>query len=139
MGRGFVGTQRERALLQTYNSQLAGAKSAKVTPVTRVVNLLKEMSATLNKEQEEDEALYDKLACWCNNNKYEKTGSSDAANAKISDLEATIEMLTAKSKELNTKIKQLESDVAADKAALAEATAQREKQLKEFHAMELDN
>merc|ERR1712139_148794 len=70
---------------------------------------------------------------------YEKGGSSDAANAKISDLEATIEMLTARSKELNTKIKELETEVAADKAALAEATALREKQLKEFHAMELDN
>merc|ERR1719453_533732 len=135
MGRGFVGTQRERALLQTYNSQLAGAKSAKVTPVTRVVNLLKEMSATLNKEQEEDEALYDKLACWCNNNQYEKKGTSDAATAKIADLEATIEMLTARSAELNTRIKELEKEFKADKAALAEATALRQKQLKEFHAM----
>jgi len=103
--------------------------------VTRVVNLLKEMSKTLNSEQEEDEALYNKLECWCNNNKYEKNGASDAATAKIADLEANIEMLTARSKELNTKIKELETEFAADKAALAEATAMREKQLKEFHAM----
>jgi hypothetical protein len=48
-------------------------------------------------------------------------------------------MLTARSKELNTKIKELEANVASDKAALAEASALREKQLKEFHAMELDN
>jgi septal ring factor EnvC (AmiA/AmiB activator) len=139
VARGSVGAEQERSLLQTYNNQLSGSSSSSkgVTPVTRVVNLLKEMSATLNKEQEEDEALYDKLACWCNNNKYEKTGSSDAANAKISDLEASIEMLTARSKELNTKIKELEAEVAADKAALAEATALRQKQLKEFHGMEL--
>jgi len=103
------------------------------------VNLLKEMQDTLNKEQEEDEALYDKLACWCNNNKYEKSGSSDAATAKISDLEASIEMLTARSKELNTKIKETEAEVAADKSALAEATALRQKQLKEFQSMELDS
>jgi predicted transcriptional regulator YheO len=104
-----------------------------------VVNLLKEMQKTLNKEQEEDEALYDKLSCWCNNNKYEKNGASDAATAKISDLEASIEMLTARSKELSTKIKELEAEAASDKAALAEATALRQKQLKEFQAMELDN
>jgi len=143
MTRGAAGAEQERSLLQTYNSQLSGSatgsKAKGVTPVTRVVNLLKEMQATLNKEQEEDEALYDKLACWCNNNKYEKTGTSDAATAKIADLEATIEMLTARSKELNTKIKELEAEVASDKAALAEASALREKQLKEFHAMELDN
>jgi septal ring factor EnvC (AmiA/AmiB activator) len=136
---GSVGAEQERALLQTYNTQLSSADAKGVTPVTRVVNLLKEMSKTLNKEQEEDEALYDKLACWCNNNKYEKNGASDAASAKIADLEAKIEMLTARSKELSTKIKDLEAEFAADKKALAEASALRAKQLKEFQAMELDN
>jgi len=135
--RGAAGVAQERSLLQTYNKELNGAKG--VTPVTRVVNLLKEMQNTLNKEQEEDEALYNKLACWCNNNKYEKNGASDANNAKISDLTATIEMLTARSKELSTKIKELEAEFASDKAALAEATSIRKKQLSEFHAMELDN
>merc|ERR1719331_1374860 len=141
--RGVVGAERTQALLQIYERQLSGSladsKVGGVTPVTRVVNLLKEMAATLNKEQEEDEALYNKLACWCNNNEYEKKGSADAATSKISDLEATIEMLTARSGELKTKIKELETEVAADKAALATATKLREKQLKEFHAMELDN
>merc|ERR1719162_2444035 len=135
--RGATGAEQERSLLQTYDKQLTGSKG--VTPVTRVVNLLKEMQKTLGKEQEEDEALYDKLACWCNNNKYEKNGASDAATAKIADLEANIEMLTARSKELNTKIKELEAEFASDKAALAEATALRKKQLKEFQGMELDN
>merc|ERR1719162_2913318 len=135
--RGFAGAEQERSLLQTYNNQLTGTKG--VTPVTRVVNLLKEMQKTLGKEQDEDEALYDKLACWCNNNKYEKNGASDAATAKIADLTASIEMLTARSKELNTKIEELEAEFAADKSALAEATALRKKQLKEFHGMELDN
>jgi len=124
-------------LLQTYNRELSGSKGE--TPVTRVVNLLKEMSKTLNKEQEEDEALYNKLDCWCNTNKGEKNEASDAATAKIADLTATIEMLTARSAELNTKIKELEAEAASDKSALAEATGIREKQLKEFHGMELDN
>mmetsp|Transcript_106911 Transcript_106911/g.168966 ORF Transcript_106911/g.168966 Transcript_106911/m.168966 type:complete len:737 (+) Transcript_106911:52-2262(+) len=140
--RGIVGAEREKSLLQTYNQQLSGSvgsSKSKDTPVTRVVNLLKEMSKTLQKEQEEDEELYHKLACWCNNNKYEKNEASDDANSKISDLEATIEMLTAKSKELKTKIAELEKEVAADKAALAEALALREKQLKEFHSLELDD
>merc|ERR1719162_1311785 len=130
-GRGHVGAEQARSLLQTYNNQLTGSKG--VTPVTRVVNLLKEMQKTLNKEQEEDEALFNQLSCWCNNNKYEKNEASDAATAKISDLEANIEMLTARSKELNTKIKELEAEFASDKAALAEATALRKKQLKAFH------
>jgi len=138
VARGAIGAEQERSLLQTYDNQLSGG-SAKATPVTRVVNLLKEMSKTLNKEQEEDEALFNQLSCWCNNNKYEKNGAAEAATAKIADLEATIEMLTARSSELNTKIKELEAGVASDKAGLAEASALRAKQLKEFHGMELDN
>merc|ERR1719146_13024 len=126
--------------MQTWNKVLdAEQQGAEVTPITRVVNLLKEMQVTLKKEMDEDEELYDKLACWCNNNKYEKNEAIEAAEAEIASLEANIEMLTARSKELNTKIKELETEFAADKSALAEATALREKQLKEFHAMELDN
>jgi len=143
LSRGSTGADHASALLQQYSNELSGSvatsKAKSVTPVTRVINLLKDMSKTLNTEQDEDESLHDKLACWCNNNKYEKTGSSDAATAKIADLQATIEMLTARSGELKTKIKELETNVASDKSALATATAQREKQLKEFHAMELDN
>ena len=33
-------------------------------PVTKVINLLKDMQAQLQKEQETDEEVYDKLACW---------------------------------------------------------------------------
>jgi len=137
--RGSAGAEHAAALMQTYNKQLTGSTSKGSTPVTRVVNLLKEMQNTLNKEQDEDEALYKQLACWCNNNKYEKNGASDAATSKIEELTASIEMLTARSKELNTKIKELEAEFASDKAALAEATALRKKQLKEFQTMELDN
>jgi chromosome segregation ATPase len=140
--RGVVGAERQKSLLQTYDQELNGngeKSKAQNTPVTRVVNLLKEMKHTIEKEQEEDDELYHKLSCWCNNNKYEKTEASDEASSKISDLEATIEALSAKSKELMTKIAELEAGVAADKAALAEATALREKQLKEFHSLELDD
>jgi hypothetical protein len=135
--RGSAGSERERSLLQVYDRELSNSKG--VTPVTRVVNLLKEMQKTLNAEMEEDEALYDKLACWCNNNKYEKNGASESAEGKIAELEATIEQLTSKSSELNTKIKELEAEVASDKATLAEAAALRKKEVEEFHKMELDN
>jgi septal ring factor EnvC (AmiA/AmiB activator) len=145
-GRGSFGQSQERSLLQTYDRELSGEgvdafNGAKVkdTPVTRVVNLLKEMSATLSKEMEEDESLYHTLACWCNNGEYEKSEFIEATEAKISELQSTIESLTAKSAELATQIKELETEVAADKAALAEATELREKQQQEFHGSELDS
>jgi len=137
MGRGYVGKERETALLQTYNRELENSKG--VTPVTRVVNLLKEMTATLNAEMEEDEGLYKKLSCWCNDNVYAKKLSSEANKEKIEELTHTIETLTARSSELKTRIAELEAEVAADKKALAEASAVRKQQLKEFQKMELDN
>lgn len=126
----------QSSLLQTWSKAL---DQTSATPVARVVNLLKEMAKTLQKEMDEDEDLYKKLDCWCNTNQYEKNESISEAEAKIAELEALIESLTAKVAELTAKIKELEDEVAADKKALAEASALREKQIQEFHGGELDN
>lgn len=112
LGRGHVGLERESSLLQEYNKELSNTKD---TPVTRVVNLLKEMAKTIQKEQDEDEELYHQLSCWCNDNVYEKKQSAEANQQKIDELTHTIERLTAKSAELKTKIAELEAEVAADK------------------------
>jgi hypothetical protein len=137
--------QGEEALVQTWGETLDGSlietgvrANAKVTPVTRVVNLLKDMQGTLQTEMDEDAALYDKLACWCNTNEGEKGTAITEASAKISDLTSTIESLTAKTAELTETIKQLEADAAQGKSALASATALREKEAKEFQGQETD-
>jgi len=101
--------------------------------------LLKEMTNTLDKEMEEDEGLYKKLSCWCNENVYAKKLSSEANQGKIESLTADIERLTARSTELKTKIAELEANAAADKSALADASGIRKKELAAFHEMELDN
>merc|ERR1711933_568970 len=90
------------------------------------------------KEAEEDEEIYDKLACWCETNDKEKTKAIADAGAKIEDLTTKIEELTAASARLNTEIKNLESEVAKNQEALDKATAIREKQLAEFNAEEKD-
>jgi len=131
----------QSALLQTYTKALDGEDAmGKVegTPISRVVNLLKEMGATLKKEMDEDEELYEKLACWCNNNKYEKNEAIEAAEAQIADLEAKIEALTAKIAELKTLIAETTKDLAANTEELNTATELRQKQLKEMHGYELD-
>jgi chromosome segregation ATPase len=92
----------------------------------------------LEKEAEEDEEIYDKLACWCETNDKEKTKAIADAEAKIEDLTTKIEELTAASARLNTEIKNLESEVAKNQEALDQATAIREKQLAEFNAEEKD-
>merc|ERR1711976_660277 len=107
-------------------------------PVSKVITLLKDMLKQLEKEAEEDEEIYDKMACWCETNDKEKTKSIADAEARISDLTVKIEELTATSARLNTEIKNLEKEVAANQEALDQATAIREKQLAEFNAEEKD-
>merc|ERR1712038_251453 len=112
--------------------------AAKNRPVSKVITLLKDMLKQLEKEAEEDEEIYDKLACWCETNDKEKTKSIADAEAKIEDLTTKIEEYTAASARLNTEIKNLESEVAKNQEALDKATAIREKQLAEFNEEEKD-
>merc|ERR1719453_337135 len=131
---------QEDALLQTWGEQLDGTQhgaSASSTPISRVVGLLQEMAATMKKEMDEDEELYEKLQCWCNNNAYEKNQAIEAAEAKIADLTSTIEALTAKSESLKITIEKTAAELESDKQALAEATETRNKELKEFQGVEV--
>ena len=114
------------------------AEAAKKRPVSKVITLLKDMLKQLEKEAEEDEEIYDKMACWCETNDKEKTKSIADAEARISDLTTKVEELTASSARLNTEIKNLEKEVAENQAALDKATAIRQKELAEFNAEEKD-
>merc|ERR1719515_266579 len=112
--------------------------AAKNRPVSKVITLLKDMLAQLEKEAEEDEQIYDQIACWCETNDKEKTKAIADAEARIADLTSKIEELTANSARLSTEIKNLEKEVAANQAALDQATSIRQKQLAEFNAEEKD-
>merc|ERR1719262_924450 len=81
-------------------------------PVTKVINLLKDMGEQLEKEADEDEEVYEKVSCWCTTNDKDKTTSIADAEARITALTASIEELSAASSRLNTEIKNLEAEVA---------------------------
>jgi len=113
-------------------------EEAKNRPVTKVITLLKDMQKQLEAEAEEDQAIYDKMACWCTTNDKEKTKAISDAEERIASLTAAIEEGTGKSAALTTEIKNLEKEVAANQAALDKATSLRQKQLAEFNAEEKD-
>merc|ERR550534_2940851 len=112
--------------------------AAKNRPVSKVITLLKDMLKQLEKEAEEDEEIYDKMACWCETNDKEKTKAIADAEAKITDLTTKIEELTASSSRLGAEIKNLDKEVAQNQEALDKATAIHEKRLAEFNAEEKD-
>jgi len=110
----------------------------KAYPVSKVVTLLKDMAAQLEKEGEEDEEVYDKMACWCTTNDKEKTKTIEDAEAHIADLGTTIEATTSQSARLTTEIENHEADLSKAQKALNEATSLREKQLADFTDEEKD-
>merc|ERR1719486_588448 len=94
------------------------------------------MLKQLEKEAEEDEEIYEKLACWCETNDKEKTKAIADAEALIEELTSTISELAATSARLSTEIKNLEGEVKEEQDALDQATAMRAKELAEFNEAE---
>lgn len=107
-------------------------------PVSRVIELLKQMATELAADAKNDEEVYDKMACWCTKNEREKTQSIKEANASVKQLTAQIESLTAQTSRLTTEIEDLNKEIASNRQALDKAQTLRTKQLAEFTAEEKD-
>jgi chromosome segregation ATPase len=108
----------------------------KSNPVAKVVNLLKDMQAQLQKEQDQDQEIYDAMACWCETNNKAKTKAISDGDMKSKDLAAAIEEYTAKSAQLKVDIEESDKEIKASTDAIAKATAIREKEASEFHEEE---
>jgi len=127
-----------RLFLTTTAVSAITLQDAKNRPVTKVINLLKDMSKQLQQEAEEDQEVYEKMQCWCTTNDKEKTQAIRDAELLIDQLSGTVEELVAQSSRLNAEIQNLEKEVAANSAALEKAQALRTKQLAEFNQEEKD-
>jgi len=113
-------------------------EAAKARPVSKVINLLKDMKKELEAEGEADEEIYEKMVCWCETNDKEKTKAIADADQKISDLTTLIEELSATSARIQEEIKNLEGELDKNQKAMDKATAMRFKGLDEFNAEEKD-
>merc|ERR1719311_1809630 len=109
------------------------ATAAKNRPVSKVITLLKDMLKQMEKEGEEDEEIYDKVACWCETNDKEKTKAIADAESMITDLTSKIEEYTAMVARLTTEIKNHKEELAKLNGSLEKATAIRQKELAEFN------
>jgi len=107
-------------------------------PAARVVAMLRDMKEQLEKENEEDKDIYEKMQCWCTTNDKEKSQAIKDAEERIDQLNSTIEELSGKAARLDTEITNLKEELASNQQALAEATKMREKQLAEFTQAERD-
>merc|ERR1719454_1430988 len=107
---------------------VAGVQATKVTPMEQVVKLLKDLSAKVAAEGQEDAASYDKYACFCHDQASDKLYAIEKSKAKIKDLEAQIKKLDADIAELNEEIKKLSKKISALEDEIKEKTEIRDKE-----------
>jgi len=108
------------------------------SPIRKVVTMIEEMKATVEKEGKEDLKAYDEYKCWCSTNGEEKKIAIEYATEQIADLEAFIGEAAGTEGKLKTEISSLQGDIASDNAAIATATGVREKEADEFALEEAD-
>jgi len=102
----------------------------------KVVRLLQDMQAELQKELDDDRAVHGKLTCWCSDNDKEKTQAIETGTQRSEQLKATMDEATAKVLELKAKRKSTMDDLYADQKSLGEATALRMKENQAFQKTE---
>jgi chromosome segregation ATPase len=116
----------------------AAALTVEDRPIMKVVRMLQDMEAELKNELKDDKEVHEKITCWCNTNRKDKTSAIEMATAKIAQLEATIAEAVAKIAELKEKRAATLAEVNADHKALAEASELRIKENKQFQSEETD-
>lgn len=104
----------------------------------KVVRLLEDMKAELEKEKADDEAVYEELSCWCSKGKEEKGKEISLLEAKIEDLKSAMGEYAAKIEELREGLKVTRTKLREDQEALDSATAIRMKETQAFHGEETD-
>jgi len=115
---------------------LVSASAGSVSPVTRVVELLKGLSKQIEKDGDTEENLYETFVCWGKSVVEQKTAANAAANSKIDELEAYLADLDAGRIELSTERIDLERDIAELRGDMEMADAMRTKENQDFTVAE---
>merc|ERR1719426_163939 len=104
---------------------LAVAQGAKVTPMEKVIGLLKDLSAKVAAEGKKEAAQYDKFACFCKEQADEKLYAIEKSTAKIADLKAEIKELDGEIAELNSQICDLSKTISRLEKEIQDKTDKR--------------
>jgi DNA repair exonuclease SbcCD ATPase subunit len=107
-------------------------EQAAANPIRKVVMMLQNLSKKVAKEGEEETKLFEKFMCYCKNGASTLDTSIGDAETKIPQVQSDIEAGENAAKQLKQDIKSAQTDRAAAKAAMAEATGIREKEAAEY-------
>jgi len=122
----------EEAMLRAPVVLAALSSASAVTPIEKVVGLLKDLQAKVEKEGAKEAAQYDKYACFCKNQAEFKQNAISKSEEKIDVLKADISDLEASIKALNTEISDLGKDIKQLEKDIQKATDKRTKEHDEY-------
>merc|ERR1719399_2758351 len=108
------------------------ASAATANPIRKVVTMLQSMQKKVTAEGEKEKELFDKFMCYCKNGDEALAKSIADAERKAPALAADIQAAEDQVKQLKLDLKAHQTDRAAAKAAMAEATTIREKEASAF-------
>jgi len=103
-------------------------------PIRKVVGMLQAMEAKITAEGEKEQELFDKFMCYCKNGDAALATSISEAETKVPQVTADIAEAEAQVTQLKADLKSHQTDRAAAKAAMAEATGIRAKEAAAFAA-----
>merc|ERR1719399_1711110 len=112
----------------------ATAADTDLNPVTRVVQLLQELSKKIYADGKAEEDLYEKFVCWGESIINAKTASNAAAQSRIDELEAYIADVRSGKVEFTSERVSLEQAVASFKSDIEASEAQRKKEKADYLA-----
>jgi len=110
----------------------AAEEHAAANPIRKVVTMLQTMQKKVEAEGEKEQELFEKFMCYCKNSGGDLATSIADAETKVSELPSAVEEAVGQLGQLKEDLKKAQTDRTAAKAAIAEATAIREKEAGEF-------
>jgi DNA repair exonuclease SbcCD ATPase subunit len=102
-------------------------EESKVTPIEKVMELLKNLQKEVEAEGQAEAKAYDKYACFCKEQADEKLYMIEKSTKKIAKLDAKIKDLEADIAELNAAIKDLATEIERLTGEIDEAASVRAK------------
>jgi hypothetical protein len=101
---------------------LASAATKKTeTPIEKVVSLIKDLAGQIEKDGKDEQASYDKYACWVEETLRRKAGDIDAAKELLPQLDDSIKKGKAEIASHGAEISQLQKDIAQNDESQKEA------------------
>jgi len=103
-------------------------------PIEMVVGLIKELKAKLEADEDAEQKIYNKFACWCETTSDRKAKAITEAKEEVARLGNLVLELKGNVATLAHEIAELTKDIAENEAAQEEATALRQKENSEYMA-----